>query len=166
MIAFYQNTIETAIALLLSQEKLLPFETTSLHRHRDGDRQGEASSLGNLGNAYYSLGEYQKVIEYYQQYLDIAREFGDRTATQFIGSFNRFSGSNGIVETNREGDRCRVWNLAVHANDIVDVLYQGIGLHFRVTGIEQNALHSIGKNLKKTRQFVTCDELLVPAIVF
>jgi hypothetical protein len=37
MIAFYQNTMETVIAILFKQEKLLPSETTSLHRQRDGD---------------------------------------------------------------------------------------------------------------------------------
>jgi tetratricopeptide (TPR) repeat protein len=36
-----------------------------------GDRQDEAASLGNLGNAYYSLGQYQKAIEFTQQSLAI-----------------------------------------------------------------------------------------------
>ena len=31
-----------------------------------------------MGNAYYSLGQYQQAIEYYQQWLAIAREIGDR----------------------------------------------------------------------------------------
>jgi CHAT domain-containing protein len=31
-----------------------------------------------LGNAYYSLGEYQKAIDFHQQWLAIAREIGDR----------------------------------------------------------------------------------------
>ncbi len=43
-----------------------------------GDRGGEASSYGNLGTVYYSLGEYQKAIEFYQQSLAITREIGDR----------------------------------------------------------------------------------------
>ncbi|MDJ0692695.1 MAG: tetratricopeptide repeat protein, partial [Xenococcaceae cyanobacterium MO_188.B32] len=34
-----------------------------------GDRGGEANSLNNLGNAYYSLGEYARAIEFYQQSL-------------------------------------------------------------------------------------------------
>ncbi|MFM6512523.1 MAG: tetratricopeptide repeat protein [Microcystis panniformis] len=37
-----------------------------------------AASLNSLGNAYYSLGEYQKAIEFYQQSLAIKREIGDR----------------------------------------------------------------------------------------
>ncbi|REJ40695.1 MAG: tetratricopeptide repeat protein [Microcystis flos-aquae DF17] len=37
-----------------------------------------AASLTSLGNVYYFLGEYQKVIEFYQQSLAITREIGDR----------------------------------------------------------------------------------------
>jgi CHAT domain-containing protein/Flp pilus assembly protein TadD len=35
-------------------------------------------ALGNLGTAYYSLGDYAKAIEYYQQHLAIARAIKDR----------------------------------------------------------------------------------------
>ena len=42
------------------------------------NRQGEAASLNNLGNAYSFLGQYQKVIDYHQQQLAIAREIGTR----------------------------------------------------------------------------------------
>ncbi|MGK7872653.1 MAG: CHAT domain-containing protein [Xenococcaceae cyanobacterium] len=42
-----------------------------------GDRNGEASSLNNLGNTYVSLGEYPKAIEFYQQSLAITRDIGD-----------------------------------------------------------------------------------------
>ena len=43
-----------------------------------GDRQGEAYSLGNLGNVYQHLGDYKKAIQYHQQSLAIKREIGDR----------------------------------------------------------------------------------------
>ncbi|WP_375329582.1 tetratricopeptide repeat protein [Microcystis sp. BLCC-F210] len=36
------------------------------------------ASLTSLGNVYYSLGEYQKAIEFHQQSLAIDREIGDR----------------------------------------------------------------------------------------
>jgi len=42
------------------------------------DRRGEGQSLGNLGNAYYSLGNYPKAIDYQEQSLAIAREIKDR----------------------------------------------------------------------------------------
>jgi tetratricopeptide (TPR) repeat protein len=42
------------------------------------DRQAEGDHLGNLGSAYYRLGDAKKAIEYYEQALAIAREIGDR----------------------------------------------------------------------------------------
>jgi len=45
---------------------------------KTGDRNGESAALGNLGNAYNSLGKNQQAINYYQQSLTIAREIGDR----------------------------------------------------------------------------------------
>ena len=43
-----------------------------------GDRAGEGGGYGSLGNAYDSLGDYQKAIEYQEKYLKIATEIGDR----------------------------------------------------------------------------------------
>jgi tetratricopeptide (TPR) repeat protein len=36
------------------------------------DRKGEGNALGGLGNAYYSLGNYPKAIDYHEQRLAIA----------------------------------------------------------------------------------------------
>jgi tetratricopeptide (TPR) repeat protein len=43
-----------------------------------GDRRYEGAALGNLGIAYFNLGEVRKAIEFYEEYLAIAREIGDR----------------------------------------------------------------------------------------
>ena len=43
-----------------------------------GDRAGEGGANGNLGNAYESLGDYQKAIEYHEKRLKIAKTLGDR----------------------------------------------------------------------------------------
>ena len=42
------------------------------------EKQSFAAICGNLGNAYYSLGQYPQAIDYHQQQLAIAREIGDR----------------------------------------------------------------------------------------
>jgi tetratricopeptide (TPR) repeat protein len=42
------------------------------------DRAAEGSHLGNLGNAYNSLGEYRRAIDYHEKHLAIAREIVDR----------------------------------------------------------------------------------------
>ncbi len=43
-----------------------------------GDRRDEGAHLGNLGNAYHSLGQVKEAIGYYTQTLEIHREIGDR----------------------------------------------------------------------------------------
>ena len=43
-----------------------------------GDRQGEAAALGNLGNVYLSLGQYQQAIDFHQQSLDIDQAIENR----------------------------------------------------------------------------------------
>jgi len=57
-------------------EKLLPErfdekpKLTSMQTH--------GAILGNLGSAYYDLGQVERAIEYYEQALAIAKEIGDR----------------------------------------------------------------------------------------
>ena len=43
-----------------------------------GDRKGEGKAYSNLGNAYYSLGDFQKAIEYHERHLNLSDEVGDR----------------------------------------------------------------------------------------
>jgi tetratricopeptide (TPR) repeat protein len=42
------------------------------------DTDGEGAFLGNLGTAYYSLGQVEQAIEYHQQALVISRHIGDK----------------------------------------------------------------------------------------
>lgn len=44
-----------------------------------GDRTGEAAALNAIGFIYYSLGEKQLALEYYNQALSIHRAIGDRS---------------------------------------------------------------------------------------
>lgn len=43
-----------------------------------GDRKGEGEAYRNLGNIFFSLGEFQKAIDYHKQYLMITKEVGDK----------------------------------------------------------------------------------------
>ena len=43
-----------------------------------GDKYGESNNYGNLGNAYYSLGDFEKAIEYLNLHLKKAIEVGDK----------------------------------------------------------------------------------------
>ncbi|MFO8041066.1 MAG: CHAT domain-containing protein, partial [Sodalinema sp.] len=42
------------------------------------DRAGEGNALGNLGNAYRKLGQYERAIDFHEQALVIFGEIGDR----------------------------------------------------------------------------------------
>ena len=61
-----------------------------------GDRKREGTALGNMGIAYYRLGDFEKAIEYYTQFLSIAKELGDRagerTASNNLGAAYRGQG--------------------------------------------------------------------------
>ncbi len=48
------------------------------------NREGEANSLGNLGVAYYNLGDYKRAIDYHTQSLTIARTIGDRLGRRIL----------------------------------------------------------------------------------
>ena len=34
-----------------------------------GNKQGEAATYGNLGNAHHSLGDYQRAVDYHEREL-------------------------------------------------------------------------------------------------
>ena len=77
-IEHYQRS-EFRTALSLWEEALSRFRLEALRTTLPQDsRRGEANALGNLGIAYYSLGDYERAIDFHQQSLDIAREIGDR----------------------------------------------------------------------------------------
>src|ERR1044071_1503739 len=59
--------------------KALPVYERALELYRqEGDRKGEAITIGYLGNAYKQLGQHVKALEYLQQSLQMKRELGDR----------------------------------------------------------------------------------------
>ena len=61
-----------------SSEIAILLEISLAKAQKLNDRNGEAASLGNLGNAYRFLGQYQRAIDLYQQLNEIAREIGCR----------------------------------------------------------------------------------------
>ena len=44
-----------------------------------GDRSGEGTAYGNLGNAHLILGDLKTAIDYFERHLKIAKELGDRS---------------------------------------------------------------------------------------
>ncbi|MBP0026872.1 CHAT domain-containing tetratricopeptide repeat protein [Roseofilum sp. Guam] len=60
------------------REALASWEQALTLYREMGDRQGEANSLGSLGNAYHALGQVQRAITFHEQSLTLAREISDR----------------------------------------------------------------------------------------
>ncbi|KAL9986390.1 hypothetical protein ACROYT_G000533, partial [Oculina patagonica] len=76
------------------------FEKALAIKIKIGDRAGEASCYGNLGNVFQSLGEYNKAKEYYEKALGIIIETGERkqeascyrnlgTVFQYLGEYDK-----------------------------------------------------------------------------
>ena len=47
------------------------------NRFATGDKAGEGKACGNIGNAHYSLGQFNDAIEYHKKDLEIARQTGE-----------------------------------------------------------------------------------------
>jgi CHAT domain-containing protein/Tfp pilus assembly protein PilF len=59
--------------------KSLPeFEKALVLFQKEGDRKGEAITIGLIGNCYKKLGQHAKALEYLQRALAMKRELGDR----------------------------------------------------------------------------------------
>ncbi|MFZ0888558.1 MAG: tetratricopeptide repeat protein [Candidatus Binataceae bacterium] len=67
------------LSLRLHPRELIDWLVAALGAARRlGDRGAEDNALGNLGNAYHSLGDYRRAIEFHERSLAISREIGDR----------------------------------------------------------------------------------------
>jgi len=74
----YPDAGAYVLSLRLHPRERIGWLQTAVRAARQlGDRQGEATSLGNLGTAYRALGEYRRAIEFHEQDLAM-REIGDR----------------------------------------------------------------------------------------
>jgi len=75
----YPNAGVYVLGLRLSPRERIPWLETALEAsRRSNDKAAEGTSLGNLGLAYFDLGDTRKTIDFYEQALQISREIGDR----------------------------------------------------------------------------------------
>jgi tetratricopeptide (TPR) repeat protein len=52
------------------------------------DRAGEWQAYGNIGNSYFSMGNFSRAIEYHMQCLGTTKEVGDRAGE--AGAYGKF----------------------------------------------------------------------------
>ena len=73
----YPDAGAYVLDLRLSPCEKIPWLETALEAcTRSNDRAAEGSHLGNLGRAYFDLGDPRKAIEFCEKALDISREIG------------------------------------------------------------------------------------------
>ncbi|HYH84922.1 MAG TPA: tetratricopeptide repeat protein, partial [Pyrinomonadaceae bacterium] len=65
------------------RERILWLEAGLAAARQLKDRAAEGRHLVNLGSSYYTLGEYRRAIEFYEQQLVIARENGDQLGESY-----------------------------------------------------------------------------------
>jgi tetratricopeptide (TPR) repeat protein len=112
-------------------------------------RLGEGYALGNLGIAYWNLGEYKKAIGYHEQRLVIAREIGDRQgegnalgnlglAYYGLGEYEKAIGyyEQRLVIAHEIGDRRGEGN----ALGNLGLAYYGLGEYKKAIGYYEQAL--------------------------
>jgi tetratricopeptide (TPR) repeat protein len=77
--AQYANFGAHVLSLRLHSREWITWSKAALKGSRAiGDRRGEGAALGNLGLAYFDLGETRTAIEHFKQHLAVARAIGDR----------------------------------------------------------------------------------------
>ncbi len=75
----YPDACAYCLELRLPPRGQIPWlEAGAAAARRLGDKGAEEAHLGNLGLAYWSLGDARRAIGYYEQVLAIQREIGDR----------------------------------------------------------------------------------------
>ena len=105
-----------------------------------GDRRGEGTWYGNLGNVFDSLGEYVKAKEYYEKALAISTEIGDRE-----GEGRRYGNLGNVFHSLGEYVKAKEYYekaLAI-STEISDRAVEG-----RLYGNLGNVFHSLGEYVK------------------
>jgi tetratricopeptide (TPR) repeat protein len=115
-------------------------------------QRDEGAFLGNLGNAYFSLAEARRAIEYYQQALTISREIGDRHGEgNHLGNLGNAYSTLGQVERAIE-----YYQQALPiAREIGD--RHGEGAHLGNLGLAYSALGQVERAIEYHEQALTID---------
>lgn len=75
----YSGYVPDFVAMRLHPREFIEWQTAALTAAQKlENKHAQGNHLGNLGLAYFDLGEYRKAIEYHEQALEISRLIGDR----------------------------------------------------------------------------------------
>ncbi len=80
-------------------ERIPQLEAALGAAERSGRRDAQGSLLGNLGLAYFALGEARRAFDFYQQALSLFRQIGDR-----LGEANCLKAIGDVLQFHKESD--------------------------------------------------------------
>lgn len=118
------------------------------------DRRLEAAALGNLGSAYYLLGEYGQAVELHEQSLVIERELQNRRGEgQSLGSLGI---AYGMLGEYRRANEFQRQSMAI-AREIGDRRGEGLslgnlGTSYHILGEHRQAIEFYNQQLVITRE--------------
>lgn len=105
-----------------------------------GDRGAQGRACGNLGNAYYMLGDFESAIDHHHERLRIAKEFGDkaaeRRANNNLGNAHIFLGQYDVAAEHYK----RTLSLAVELGE---------------RAVEAQACYSLGNTYTLLKDYLT-----------
>ncbi len=97
------STIYIGMIRYLPDDRLTLLEASLAAARRQHDRLMEGRALGNIGNVYAELGEQERAIPFYHQWLEISREVGDRRAETGV-----------LANLGHAYTALRAWSHAIH----------------------------------------------------
>lgn len=132
-----------------SRERIRWLETALSAARRLKQQNAEGNALGNLGNAYFNLGETREAIKYYEQALVISHQIGHRREqSNWLGSLGNAYADLG------EGEAIEYYKQAL-------AIVREIGYR-RGEGMHLGNLGSAYLNLGETRKAIEYYEQALP----
>ena len=119
-----------------------------------GDRGGEGGAYGNLGNAYQSLGDYRKAIEYHEKDLKIDIEIGDRSGEG--GAYGNLGNAYQSLGDYRKAIEYheKLLKIAIEIGDRYGegIAYGNLGMAYQSLGDYQKAIEYVEKCLRIAKE--------------
>jgi tetratricopeptide (TPR) repeat protein len=148
---------------LMQVRKMIEAETIFLQKARGiADREAEKNALSALALAYSRLGQTRKAIQYFQEQLNISKEFENFEEVcgllANLGDAYAVSGNIDRAKSYYEEQRVLAESKALHAH--VGTSYNGIGFVFVKQGKIEQAIDCYLKALESYRELEDEDKQL------
>ncbi len=157
------NKVDLESSDFLQVRKMIEAETIFLQKARGiADREAEKNALSALALAYSRLGQTRKAIQYFQEQLNISREFEnfeevcDLLAN--LGDAYAVSGNIDLAKKYYEEQRVLAESKGLHA--YVGTSYNGIGFVLVKQGKIEHAIDCYFKALESYRELEDDDKQL------